>query len=188
MQRTPAQSAERRDPSTGQQGPSSERSSQSAERQDPPAEQRSQSEERRERSRQEAEQIRTKYADDIERHGPPEDQVMSILDGYSRMRVKTLRALDHLKSQAKALKEAVIKAKEKSIKRQLNFLNSAFKEYQSTCGQVLEDIHMMGCVWNRNTTLLEWLMAWGQEDYDEAMSWVDDFFERQEKEKAAQEA
>jgi hypothetical protein len=86
---------------------------------------------------------------------------MSILEGYSHMRVKTLRTLDHLKSQAKALREAVTKAKEKSIKRQLNFLNSAFKEYQSTCEKVLEDLCMIGCAWNKNTTLLEWMMAWG---------------------------
>jgi hypothetical protein len=47
---------------------------------------------------------------------------------------------------------------------------------------------MMGYVWNENTTLLEWLMTWGQKDYEEAISWADDFCERQEKEKAAQES
>ncbi len=49
------------------------------------------------------------------------------------MRIGTLRTLDQVTIQAKALREAVTKAKEKSIKRQLNFLNSAFKEYQNAC-------------------------------------------------------
>jgi hypothetical protein len=176
MQRTPAQSAERRD--------------QSAEQQGPPAEQRSQSEERRDQSREQrdAELIRIKYAKDIELHGPPSSQNMIILEGYSSMMLLTARAFQHLRSQAKALREAVTRSSKHSIKRQLNFLNSAFKEYQRSCEKVLEDHCMAEHAWNDDTSLLDWMMADGQRLYEEALSWADDFFDRREKEKAAHEA
>jgi hypothetical protein len=167
MQRTPAQSAERRDPS---------------------AEQRSQSEERSKQD-SDAELIRQRFFRDIEQHGPPyESYTLSDLEKRDNARCRTYRSRSHLRSQTKALREAVTRAKESSIKRQVKFLYSAFKEYRDTCERVLDEEHLTCGEWNYNTTLLDWVMKEGQKDYEEAMSWADDFFERQEKEKAAQQA
>jgi hypothetical protein len=202
MDRTPAQSAERRDPSTEQQGPSAEQHSQSAERSNPSAEQQDPSDEQRSQSEEQIQQrldkawkankdnlIRVSYPVDIERYGPPYDiWTISDLEELNHIRDSTHRNLVHLRSQTKALREAVVRAKESSIKRQLKFLNSAFKEYQDACERGLGEMNLTLKYWNDDMSLLEWMMAWGRKDYEEAMSWVDDFFEHQEKEKAAQEA
>jgi hypothetical protein len=164
MQRTPAQSAERRDPATEQRGQS--------------AEQRSPNEELREKG---LNPYDTWCGRPFTHFG------QQTLDKFCTIREETQRSLLHLKSQTRALREAVTKAKEKSIKRQLDFLNSAFNEYQSICAKVLEKHDVLGVIWNEKATLLDWMTGEGREVYEEAMSWVDDFFERQEKEKAAQE-
>jgi hypothetical protein len=176
MQRTPAQSAERRDPSAEQQGPSAKQHSQSAEHGNLSQE-------------QQVELIRRKYDGDVKQHGSPDvGYTIGDVKALGEARDSTSRNLAHLRSQTKALREAVTKAKEGSIKRQVKFLSSAFKEYQDACERVLDEKNLPLTRWNENTSLLDWVMTWGRKDYEEAMSWADDFFERQEKEKAAQEA
>jgi hypothetical protein len=144
MQRTPAQSAEGRDPSAEQQGPSDE--------------QRSQSEERRQQLIDIEWQadldrlIHTTYARDIGQCGPPYERwMLTEFDTFARARDSTYRNLIHLRSQTKALREAVARAKENSIKRQVKFLNSAFKEYQDACERVLEEKRSISEHRNDNT-------------------------------------
>ncbi len=52
---------------------------------------------------------------------------------------------------------------------------------------MLEKHEVVGVHWNSKATLLDWMTGEGRKHYEEAMSWVDDFFECQEKEKAAKE-
>ncbi len=130
MQRTPAQPAERCDPSTEQRGPSAEQHSQSAERSIQSAEQR-------------AELISTEYSIEIELHGLPSDAwSYKDLSGFLDIRKKTERSLVQLRSQTKALIDTVLstKAKENSVRRQVNFLNSAFKEYHTPVEKCLKII------------------------------------------------
>jgi hypothetical protein len=122
MQRTPAQSAERRDPATEQRGQSAEQGNPSSGQQDEAAaaEQRRLNEELRE-------EVLDSY--DTWCGRPFAHFGKQTLDKFCTIKEETQRALLHLKSQARALREAVTKAREKGIKRQLDFLNSAFNEY-----------------------------------------------------------
>jgi hypothetical protein len=63
------------------------------------------------------------------------------IDGMERFK---LRAFLHLQAQTKAFREAVTKAKESSIKRQVNLLNSALKDYNCVCEKVVRDSGLEG--------------------------------------------
>ena len=54
------------------------------------------------------------------------------------------RSLAHLKTQAKALKEAVAKAEETAVSRQMDNVTAAFKEYTRTCEKVAVDDNLSG--------------------------------------------
>jgi hypothetical protein len=173
MQRTPAQPAEWRDPFAGQQGPSAEQRSQSAERQNPATEQCSHS----------AESVLSSAAiESLLRPFPPDDQDDEAV--RDKMYRTTTRAWQHLKTQATALEKVVAKAKDSSIRKQVDFFSSAFKDYNCACGKAIKDSEYELRHYNIFETYLEHFLNDSLKMYHETMSLADDFFERREKEKA----
>jgi hypothetical protein len=102
------------------------------------------------------------------------------------------RAWTHLKSQSDALKKTLERGYESSIKRQINFFTSAYKDYNCVCENAVKDAGLesrTGAIINGiERTYLEYFLDESSELYNNTMLLVDEFFERREKEKAAPEA
>jgi hypothetical protein len=85
------------------------------------------------------------------------------------------RAFLHLKTQEKALREVVAKDKESSIKRQMDFLTSALKDYNCICEKAVMDPGREYIYHDDKPRVTGFLEA-GLNKYNKAMSLADDFF------------
>jgi hypothetical protein len=148
MQRTPAQSAERRDPSAEQRRHSQEPVVPSAEFM---AEFRRESELRQEKG-----------------------------EAVRRIIKAKKRAFIHLKTQNEALQKTVEKGMESSIRRQVDFFTSAFKDYNCIVEKAVKDagleFEIFDASHGKDLTYLEYFLTEGSGLYNETMSLVDEFF------------
>jgi hypothetical protein len=95
-------------------------------------------------------------------------EVVKRIDGMERSK---LRAFLHLQAQTKALREAVTKAKESSIKRQVNLLNSALKDYNCVCEKAVWDSGLEGfSVPHADKAYITVFLEEGLNEYNDAMS------------------
>jgi hypothetical protein len=106
-------------------------------------------------------------------------------EAIGRMSLANSRAFAHLEAQKEALQKAVEKGTESSIRRQVDFFTSAFKDYNCISEKAVKDAgletEVIGEENGKKSTYLEYFFKKGSKFYNETMSLVDEFFDRRKK-------